>query len=340
MTPECDGKRYAETTGLCPVCAADASAHYVEERGGMFMHLRCIKHGAFREQVERDNGSFRERYGQEYEKGPAHFVLPVTYRCNLKCSNCYTLSNCMEAFPADRPFARLAGIILAKRGNIMLAGGEPTVREDLPLLIRTAKEMDPKRKVSVATNGQKLHIIEYVRTLKESGLDFVFLSHNDKKYELSGEIFRNKTAALENCRKVGLPVWLSRTIDDLSQIDSLEELLEKYGRGVFNVTLRAAKPFGFASPARQLFVSDIVTYLGRGREWTPGRSPFNCYVRLWGKLVKICSWVYDVKRLDPIDDDYLISNDAIVPFHRGTKMDETILSGRGLQSERATGGRL
>ncbi len=339
MTPECDGKRYAETTGLCPVCAADASAHYVEERGGMFMHLRCIKHGAFREQVERDNGSFRERYEQEYEKGPAHFVLPVTYRCNLKCSNCYTLSNCMEAFPADRTLARLAGIIRAQRGNIMLAGGEPTVREDLPLLVRTAKEMDPKRKVSVATNGQKLRMIEYVRALKENGLDFVFLSHNDKKYEISGEIFRNKTAALENCRKVGLPVWLSRTIDDLSQIDSLKELLEGHKKIIFNITVRVAKPFGFASPARQLFVSDIVNYMGKAKDWTRGRSPFNCYVRINGRPLKICSWVYDVKRLDPIDDDYLISDGTVIPFHRGTKMDETILLRRTFLAEPASGPR-
>jgi len=306
----------------------------------MYLYLKCGAHGSFREQVERDPASFRKRYERKYEKGPAHFVLPVTYRCNLKCSNCYTLSNWMKSFPPERTLGRLSEIIKMRAGNVMLAGGEPTVREDLPLLIRTAKEQDPKRKVSIATNGQKLRSIEYVKELKESGLDFVFLSHNDRQYEISDEVFLNKTAALENCRKVGLPVWLSRTIDDLSQIDSLEELLEKYGRGVFNVTLRAAKPFGPVTPARQLFVSDIVTYLGREREWTPGRGPFNCYVRLWGKLVKICSWLYDVKRLDPIDDDYLISNDAIVPFHRGTKMDETILSGRGLQSERATGGRL
>ncbi|MDA8434240.1 MAG: hypothetical protein M0Z60_14945, partial [Nitrospiraceae bacterium] len=157
------------------------------------------------------------------------------------------------------------------------------------------------------------------------------------KYEMADEIYRNKTAAIESCRKVGLPIWLSRTIDNLSQIDSLKELLEKYGRIVFNVTLRTAKPFGPITPARQLFVSDIVKYLGKEKEWSPGRNPFNCYVRLQGKQVKICSWVYDVKRLDPVDDDYLISDDTIVPFHRGTKMDETILFSRTFRKAETSG---
>jgi uncharacterized radical SAM superfamily Fe-S cluster-containing enzyme len=58
---------------------------------------------------------------------------------------------------------------------VQLSGGEPTVRDDLPLLVSAAKEAGCSH-VQLNTNGLRLaEDEEYVRTLADAGLSFVFL---------------------------------------------------------------------------------------------------------------------------------------------------------------------
>jgi len=316
---------YAETIGLCPTCGKDSPAFYREERYGMVLFLDCIEHGQFIEKVESDSRFFKERYALEYDKCAEHLVLPLTYRCNMRCRYCYTLSNATMLYPEDRIQSRICEIIRIYKGNIMLSGGEPTLRNDLFHFIRTAKAANERRKISIATNGLKLKDIGFVRQLRDSGLDFVFLSCNDKEYEKSKAAHDNKIVALDNCQKTGIPVWISRIIEHVGQVDSLFEIIERYKKTIFQITIRSPKPFGVTHPVRQVYVSDILKYLRKESEYAKGRSPFNVYIRLQGKKVKITSWVNDMKRLDPIDDDYLISNDTVLPFHRGKRIDELLL---------------
>ena len=70
-------------------------------------------------------------------------------------------------------------------------------------------------------------------------------------------------------------------------------------------------------------------YLKKENDYRKGDSPFNNYITLKGKNVKVCSWINDVKRIDPIDSNYIISDDTLTPFHRGMKMDEALLKRRG-----------
>ncbi len=320
---------YAKTQSLCPSCAMDAPAEYEERATGMWLHVDCPQDGRSSEKIAGDADFFKWGYEQKYEKPIGHLVIPVTYRCNLNCRYCYTLSNSSLALPPDWPASTLKEIFERESENITLLGGEPTLRPDLSDLIEAAKHTRSERKVSVGTNGQKLALHQYARQLKESGLDFVFLSLNDPHYEESTEIYSNKLQALDNCAELGLRVWLQRTIDNLDQLDSLLEVIQAYRRIIFHVTIRSVKPFGVRLPSRQVFVSEIISYLGKARAYTKGVSPFNRYLRLYGKPTKICSWVNDVSRVDPIDSDYLISTGLITKFHRGMKLDELRLTRAG-----------
>jgi len=320
---------YEETVSLCPECAKDCRAYYEEKNEGMYLNLECSEHGLHSERVESDIQFFKQRYEQEYEKDCKHLVLPVTYRCNLKCKYCYTLSNSSLLLPEDRPIEKLTGIIKNFDGNVTLIGGEPTIRKDLIQLVRIAKGSDNKQKISIATNGQRLRDINLVKELKESGLDFVFLSFDDIEYEGSPTIHQNKIEALKNCHKLRMPVWLQRTVDKLQQLDSIFELLETYKRVIFNVTIRTVKPFGMLYPEHEVFVSSIIKYLKKENDYRKGVSPFNNYITLKGKNVKVCSWINDVKRIDAIDSNYLISDNTMTTFHRGMKMDEVLLKARG-----------
>lgn len=325
------GVVYRETIALCPDCACDCSAHYEERDGFMWLDISCMEHGDTSEMVECDIASFKHYYEQEYLPPHRHLVLPVTYRCDLNCRYCYSLSNAGMVLPPDRSFEQLFDYMGAFDGNITLIGGEPTVRRDLPELIRRGKSAFPGRRISVATNGQRLSDLDYAETLQDAKLDFVFLSFNDVSYEPSPEVYRRKLQALENCGRIGMPVWLQRTVDDINQIDSLLPVIETYRKVVFEVTLRAIKPLGATYPTDNVCVSQIVDRLGVKNDVAKGTNPFNRRVMLAGRPVKVCSWVNDVRRVDPLDSAYVISTDEITTFHRGIKMDEVILKRRSVQ---------
>ena len=58
---------------------------------------------------------------------------------------------------------------------VQLSGGEPTVRNDLPRIITAAKDVGCQY-VQLNTNGIRLgEDIQYVQTLAEAGLSFVFM---------------------------------------------------------------------------------------------------------------------------------------------------------------------
>ncbi len=321
---------YLETISLCPECAKDCPAYYEEKHDGVFLNVHCDEHGLSEERVECDSEFFKWGYEQKYKRPYEHLVIPITYRCNLKCKYCYTLSNSSLSLPEDRTTETLAEIVKNFDGSINFIGGEPTLRDDLMQLIRIAKAKDISRIVSISTNGQKLRDINFVKELKDSGLDYVFLSLNDIAYEESATVHQNKVEALKNCEKLNMPVWLSQTIDNLSQLDSTLNILSTYNKTIFQVTIRAVKPFGVLYPSEEVFVSDMVKYLSKENKYTKGTNPFNRYVHINRKKIKLCSWVNDMKRLDPIDFHYVISNNMLTTFHRGMKTDEVLIKRQNL----------
>ncbi len=321
--------KYAETVSLCPKCAEEAPSYYEEKADGMYLHLECAEHGHSEEKVENDPAFFKWMYEQEYESREEHLVLPVTYRCNLNCKYCYTLSNAGFECPRDRSLDEVVHYGTAFGESTNLIGGEPTVREDLVDIISGIKHVDPCRILSISTNGQRLKDMVYVRMLKECGLDYVFLSLNDVEYEQSPGVHRNKIAALDNCLKAGMPVWLQRTVDGLEQLNSILDVVERYRKVIFQITIRSVKPYGKHYPERGVHVSDMLRYFGKEQGSSKGNTPFNCHIRLFGKKTKLCSWVNDVARIDPLDFMYVIANDEMTTFHRGMRKDEVLLKTGG-----------
>jgi len=319
---------YREARSLCPQCAREMPSRYEEDSDGILLRTVCDEHGEQVEPVERDPAFFKAGYELDYESPVAHLALVVTYRCNMSCRYCYSLSNAGFELPPDRPVERIADFMSKFRGNITLIGGEPTVRDDLGEIIEAGKRVGAARKISLATNGQKIANLSYLKSLRDRGLDFVFLSFNSPDYEPSPETYRRKLEALSNCRKLRIPVWLQRTIDEIGQLQSILQFIEEYRRLIFHVTIRAVKPFGVCRPRDIVFVSDMAKLLQGSRPAGKGTTPFNRYVDFGGRPIKLCSWVNDVARMDPLDSDYIISDDTWTTFHRGMRMDEVLLKSR------------
>ena len=105
--------------------------------------------------------------------------ISVTDRCNLRCVYCMPAEG-MPWLPKDQilsyeeitRFARVC-LDLGVEG-VRLTGGEPTVRADLPVLVRMLNDLRPGLDLSLTTNGLKL--VAMADELKAAGLRRVNVS--------------------------------------------------------------------------------------------------------------------------------------------------------------------
>ena len=128
-------------------------------------------------------------------------IADITHRCNMSCENCYIPNRDIPDMDVNKLYAFLEK--LPKRTYIRLIGAEPTIREDLPDIIRNVKKLG--HKVSLTTNGLKLGRRKYVKKLKDSGLRLSLISmngaNNDDIYKIldNGKYANLKVRALRNC---------------------------------------------------------------------------------------------------------------------------------------------
>lgn len=233
------------TESVCPVCLKRLAA--VKEREGdrVFLQKTCPEHGDFRTLIWNGPPGYdswdrsrpkvtpvythtRESNGCPYDCGicPEHrqntccVLLEVTQRCNLGCPVCFASSGGEEIIdPKIEEIEEWYDLLMESGGpfNIQLSGGEPTVRDDLPALIRLGKEKGfPFFQLN--TNGLRLAAEpDYAARLKEAGLDCVFLQFdglNDGIYSaLRGRpLLREKLATIDVCAEAGLGVVLVPTV--------------------------------------------------------------------------------------------------------------------------------
>lgn len=110
--------------------------------------------------------------------------VDVTHRCNMECANCFIPNRTLPDFPFEDLCAYLRRF--PRRLRVRLVGAEPTVREDLPELIKGVRACG--HLPIVLTNGLKLGRRSYVGALKQAGLRSLYLSLNgglrDDLYEI------------------------------------------------------------------------------------------------------------------------------------------------------------
>lgn len=269
----------AETESLCPYCLVKIPAYYIEVGGQIFLYKECPEHGAFQTLFWRDAEMYHKWKAQsehaenqlngnavnhgcpydcgvcaQHEGGVCTAVLEITYRCNLDCRVCFAdasktayepdLSTIEEMYKTAR---RIGG-----QCSIQISGGEPTVREDLPEIIKMGKEMEFPH-IQVNTNGVRLAASpDYALQLKEAGADLIYLqfdSLDDSVYEqIRGKKLLNvKKAAIDNCKKAKLGVLLVPTVIpglNLEQIGSIIGFAKEWMPTVKGIHFQPVSYFG------------------------------------------------------------------------------------------------
>ena len=105
--------------------------------------------------------------------------ISVTDRCNLRCVYCMPAEGMPWLAKSDlltyEELTRFARVCLSLGvEGIRLTGGEPTVRADLPVLVRMLNGLAPDLDLSLTTNGLKL--VSLAEELRAAGLRRVNVS--------------------------------------------------------------------------------------------------------------------------------------------------------------------
>ncbi|MCB8983419.1 MAG: radical SAM protein [Ardenticatenaceae bacterium] len=220
------------TESVCPECLGIVAAERVLRGDVVYLRKTCPAHGVFETAVWRGAESYAgwvrpkvpaypERPGtavahgcpydcglcSDHRQQTCTALLEITQRCNLRCPVCF--ADAAHQPPPDPDMATIEGwyrMLLASNGpcNVQLSGGEPTVRRDLPDIIRLGRELGFDF-IQVNTNGLRLaEDPSYAAVLRAAGLSSVFLQFDgteDAVFEaLRGRpLLNQKIAAIENC---------------------------------------------------------------------------------------------------------------------------------------------
>ena len=304
-----------KTKSVCPVCLRVLDAQKRSEKDGIYLDKRCDEHGAFSALIWEGNlASYLRwnsentavdppRMGRAPEKGCPRdcglctehlrkgccMLLELTRRCNLRCPVCFAAAG--EETSGDLPLAEIEkqyDYLMAHGGpfNIQLSGGEPTVRDDLPQVIRMGREKGfPFFQLN--TNGLRLAAEPgYALALKDAGLNTVFLQFDaldDLVYiTLRGRpLLAEKRRCIEACAKAGLGIVLvpviARGVNEDQVGPILRFALEK-APAVCGVHFQPLSYFGrcgLERPARPITIPKLLSLIEEQTEGLMQASDFH-----------------------------------------------------------------
>jgi len=150
-----------------------------------------------------------------HQSAPNICLIDITNRCNLTCPICFANASA-KGYVVEPSFDQIVQIMEHFRSMkpvpavlLQLSGGEPTVRDDLPDIIRKGKELG-FTELMVTTNGVRFgKDPEFMRKCHEAGMNAIYLQFDATD---SPEIWKKirgvnlwplKKRVIENARKVG-----------------------------------------------------------------------------------------------------------------------------------------
>ena len=246
-----------ETESLCPVCLKKIPARYERIDGKAYMLKACPEHGEFRVLFWNDADMYEKWLSQGvrapatpsrppeklgcprdcglcagHRSGTCTAILEITYRCNMRCNICFADSNAERFDPGLEQIERMYRAALGSNRfcSVQLSGGEPTVRDDLPEIVRLGKQLGVMH-LQINTNGIRIaEDVDYLRALKEAGADLIYLQFDgvdDGIYRAirGQDMLDIKKKAIANCEAAGLGVLLVPVVIPGLNLDKLGDII-------------------------------------------------------------------------------------------------------------------
>jgi uncharacterized radical SAM superfamily Fe-S cluster-containing enzyme len=165
-----------KTKSMCPKCMKFLTADLIDKDGDLFISRNCEEHGMFETlhcYDKTENYIFmRELFLCRRSMRPVSILVDVTHRCNMNCEFCFDKTP-IASEEEEPTLGEIKSQLKDFSGTFVhICGGEPTLRKDLPEIIKMITEMGYR--VILMTNGSKLDE-GYAKILKEHGLHRVNL---------------------------------------------------------------------------------------------------------------------------------------------------------------------
>lgn len=193
--------------------------------------------------------------------------IEVTRRCNQRCTFC--------SFPPKESEMSIEEIKtrvlkLKKMGisELVLTGGEPTMREELPQIISFATSLGLDTRM--ITNGARLSDEKLLDKLIENGLDRVAVSIHSHVRETSEKIsrsnnFKNTIKGMENMEKKGITFDTNTTVisDNYKQLPEFVNFIADKFKTVKFMTFNYVDGVGNSTGNKQIVpkISNAEYYL-------------------------------------------------------------------------------
>lgn len=253
---------------LCPECLGIISGIKYVEDGKVYINKNCPDHGSFTTIISEDVGHYRQmeecfdvnrsrakasltdiERGCPFDCGlcPSHkqdtclAVVEVTDRCDMGCAYCFASSSMDKSLDPDMETIRYMFETVKKCQNkptcIQISGGEPTMRDDLPEIIRMGKEVGIDH-IELNTNGRRMATDQdYFNRIASAGIDAIYLgfdgvSDDIYKQRTGKKLFDFKTEVINKCEKVGIGVVLVPLVARNYNLHQVGKIIEFAGSRV------------------------------------------------------------------------------------------------------------
>ena len=282
-----------QTISLCPECYKEIPA-VIDVDGTVTMLKKCPEHGEFTGMVERDPNFYMQCLNAGATNIYNGFFLDVTERCNLNCEYCFFHKSDRKDPTIDA--LKSEAMINAHRAPIILTGGEPSLREDLPEIIAEVQQIAP---VELLTNGTNLDLDAILPLLtNENKTVNINLSIHD---EAHGADLRLISEIAERDLKLESVLFV---IDSLEQIDGILAFGSKYKSVIESIRIKAAtRLWDEQKPEERVFVSDMYNVVKQYNPevlwWRNNKARF-FNLGLDGMIIMLVGWP-DIDNVDLLD---------------------------------------
>ena len=237
------------TQSVCPECLKVLPAQIVVRNNCVYMDKECSQHGFYSTYLWPDEEHYvwlkdfkfphvapEKSYDSEllcpdacglcshHQHHPRLVEIELTQRCNLRCPVCFMAADGNQsAIDTDLSLemieTQLRSILKQSGANtsIQLTGGEPTVREDLPQIVKLCREVGFSA-IEINTNGVVISRNPgFLQELIDAGISGIYMQFDG----LTDDVFRKvrganlaklKLQAIENCRAAGIQVVLAMAV--------------------------------------------------------------------------------------------------------------------------------
>lgn len=181
--------------------------------------------------------------------GPYSVNWNYTYRCNLRCSHCYSRAPTYPEELSEEAYRRIvAEIISLNVFAVSLGGGESVMRPDYITTISSLSSVGVF--TSLTSNGSYIDH-HCATTLRNAGLGFLALSLDGLTADYHDR-FRNRPgsfdmvmSAIENAVAAGIDVRLSVTLTRATVSTPTEFVTFALERGVSTIYFKPSRPAGY-----------------------------------------------------------------------------------------------